>query len=80
MPYWGWILLIAGLSALAVVALFSIVRTTHRMRAREPLHGDARDFAAPLPLDVAAGADGMTERELEAELRERSDASVSRDR
>ena len=66
MPIWGWILLIAGLSALAVGAVFAIVRTTHRLPAREPLQGDPENIAAPLPLDVAA-ADSMTVRERDAE-------------
>jgi hypothetical protein len=66
MPVWGWILLIAFLSALAVAAVMAIVRATHRLPAEEPLHGDPANLAAPLPLDVAA-ADSMTERELEAQ-------------
>lgn len=70
MPVWGWILLIACLSALAVGAVMAIVRGTHRLRAEEPLHGDPADMAAPLPLHIA---DSMTERELDAERpRERS--------
>jgi hypothetical protein len=66
MPYWGWVLLIAGLSALAVASIFAIVRTTHRLPKREPTHGDHRDIAAPVPMDVAA-ADSLTARELEEE-------------
>ena len=68
MPVWGWILLIAFLSALAVGAVMAVVRATHRLPAEEPLHGDPTNFAAPVPLDVAA-ADSMTDRELEAERR-----------
>ena len=66
MPVWGWVLLIAGLSALAVAAVLLIVRATHSMRAHEPLHGDPTDVASPVPLHVSE-ADGMTARELEAE-------------
>ncbi len=54
MPVWGWILLIAVLSALAVVAVGAIVRATHPLPADEPLPGNAENFAAPLPVDVAA--------------------------
>jgi len=73
MPVWAWILLIASLSVLAVAAVMAIVRATHRMRADEPLHGDHTNFAAPVPLDVAA-ADELTARELDAE--ETRDAPV----
>ena len=66
MPFWGWILLIAGGGLLALTALSVIVFGTHRLREDEPLHGEPDDFAAPLPPHVAA-ADSMTERELEAE-------------
>jgi hypothetical protein len=66
MPVWGWILLIAFLSALAVGAVMTIVRATHRLPAEEPLHGDPADIAAPLPLHTAE-ADSMTKRELDAE-------------
>ncbi len=66
MPFWGWVLLVAGLSALAVAAVLVIVRATHRMRSHAPLHGDPSDFGAPVPLHVAE-EDSMTERELEAE-------------
>lgn len=53
MAVWAWILLIAVLSALAVAAVGLMVRVSHRLPHREPLHGDAEDFAAPVPLDVA---------------------------
>lgn len=66
MPVWGWVLLIACLSALAVAAVGLIARATHRLPAHEPLHGDAESFAAPLPHDVATREE-LTERELEAE-------------
>jgi hypothetical protein len=66
MPVWGWVLLIAGLSALAVAAVLVIVRATHRMRSHEPLHGDPTDVAATVPMHVHE-ADYMTSRELEAE-------------
>jgi hypothetical protein len=66
MPVWGWVLLIAGLSALMVGALFAVVWGTHRLRTRRPLHGNVEDIAAPLPLDVAE-ADGPTAREHEIE-------------
>ena len=64
MPFWGWILLIAFLGALALGAVMAIVRATHRLPAEEPLHGDPSNIADPLPLDVA---DSMTERELSDE-------------
>ncbi len=79
MPFWGWVLLIAGLSALAVGSILAIVRTTHRLPAREPLHGDPQDLAAPVPLDVAE-ADSMTSRELEEERPARSDAGIATER
>ena len=66
MPIWGWVVLIACLSALLVAAVFTIVRATHRMRSHEPLHGDPTNIAAPVPMHVAE-ADSMTARELEAE-------------
>jgi hypothetical protein len=78
MPVWGWVLLIAVLSALAVGAVLVIVRATHRLPHEEPLHGDAENFAAPLPLDTA---DSMTLRELDAEeTRTNSHGALSRDR
>ena len=80
MPLWGWVLLIAGLSALAVAAIFAIVRTTHRLPKQEPLHGDHRDLAAPVPLDIA-DAHSMTARELEEERsRNGAQRTVSSDR
>jgi hypothetical protein len=66
MPIWGWVLLIACLSGLAVASVFMIVRATHRMRAEEPLHGNPTDIAATVPIHVAE-ADSMTSRELESE-------------
>jgi hypothetical protein len=66
MPIWGWVLLIASLSALAVASVFVIVRATHRMRSEEPLQGDPTNIAASVPIHVAE-ADSMTSRELEAE-------------
>jgi hypothetical protein len=66
MPVWGRILLSAFLSALTVGAVLAIVRATHRLPAREPLHGNSANIAAPLPLDTAA-ADELTARELDAE-------------
>jgi hypothetical protein len=81
MPYWGWILLIAGLSALAVASVYVITHATQRrLPDSEPLHGDHTDIAAPVPLHVAE-ADSMTERELDAERsRDGSRAPVSPDR
>lgn len=66
MPLWGWVLLIACLSVLLVAAVGAIIRGTHRLPDAEPLHGDATNIAAPVPLDIAE-ADSMTARELEAE-------------
>ena len=80
MPVWGWILLIAGLSALAVAAVFAIVHATHRrLPESEPLQGDPRDIASPLPLHVT-DADAMTAREVEEEQARRDGAAVSRNR
>jgi hypothetical protein len=77
MPVWGWILVIAFLSALAVGSLFAIVRSAHRLPGEEPLHGHPTNLVAPLPLDVA---DAMTQRELEAEEAEAERSPVSRRR
>jgi hypothetical protein len=66
MPVWGWVLLIACLCALLVAAVLVIVRSTHRMRSREPLHGDPTNIAATVPVHVSE-AESMTPRELEDE-------------
>jgi hypothetical protein len=53
MPFWGWVLLIAGLSGLAVASIFVIVHHTHRrMPARQVTEGAALDISAPLPMHV----------------------------
>jgi hypothetical protein len=71
-PLWGWILLIAGLSGLAVASIFVIVHHTHRrMPAREVAQGKPMDISAPLPMQVRE-EQTMTERELQAE-RERDE-------
>lgn len=68
MPFWGWILLIAGLSGLAVASIFVIVHHTHRrMPARQAAEGGPTDLSAPLPKDVHREQDVMTEREVQAE-------------
>jgi hypothetical protein len=68
MPFWGWVLLIAGLSAFAVASVLAIVHHTHRrMPAREVAEGDPMDLSAPLPMSVHEEHDAMTGRELEAE-------------
>jgi hypothetical protein len=77
MPYWGWILLIVGLGALAVASVAVIVHHTHRrLPARQVTQGDPEtDISAPLPMDVARAddllesGDAMTARELEEERR-----------
>jgi hypothetical protein len=66
MPVWGWVLLIACLSVLIIGAVGLVVRSTHRLRHEEPLHGDVENIAAPLPLETL-GHDELTERELDAE-------------
>ena len=72
MPFWGWILLIAGLSGLAVASIFVIVHHTHRrMPAREAAQGGPTDISAPLPMQMRE-EQNMTERELQAE-RERDE-------
>ncbi len=53
MPVWGWVLLIAVLGGLLLAAVLAIVYRTRRARSREPLHGDPKNIAAPVPLDVA---------------------------
>ncbi|HET7567483.1 MAG TPA: hypothetical protein VFJ91_05790 [Gaiellaceae bacterium] len=65
MPVWAWILLIAALSALAIASVGLIVRGTHKLPRREPLHGDPEDFAAPVPLDVAE-RDSVVDRDRAA--------------
>lgn len=68
MPFWGWILFIAGLSGLAVASIFVIVHHTHkRMPTRQVPEGDATDLSAPLPTHIHREQDVMTERELQAE-------------
>jgi hypothetical protein len=68
MPLWGWVLLIAGLSGLAVAMIFAIVHHTHRrMPARQVAEGSATDISAPLPMHVHREQDALTERELRAE-------------
>lgn len=66
MPVWGWILLIAVLSAVVVGSVAAIVHSAHRLRKDKPLHGDVENVAAPLPLEVL-GRDELTEREVDAE-------------
>jgi hypothetical protein len=66
MPVWGWVLLIACLSALLVAAVLTIARATHRMRSDEPLQGDPTNIAATVPVHVSE-AESMSARELEAE-------------
>ena len=76
MPFWGWVLLIAGLSALLFASVAAIVRGTHKLPAHEPLHGDPADLASPVPLHVAE-RDSMTARELEEERADdRAEAGV----
>jgi hypothetical protein len=66
MPFWGWVLLIAGLSAFAVASIFAIVHHTHRrLPARQVAEGDPMDLSAPLPKHIHE--DVLTERELAAE-------------
>jgi len=68
MPFWGWVLLIAGLSALAVAAIFVIVHHTHRrMPERQVAEGGATDLSAPLPSYVREEQESMTDRELQVE-------------
>lgn len=76
MPYWGWILLVAGLSALAVASVLAIVHHTHRrLPAQQAAEGDPESISAPLPAHVVtAQEDLMTARELEDE-RQRDSSS-----
>jgi hypothetical protein len=68
MPFWGWVVLIAGLSAFAVASIFAIVHHTHRrLPARQVAEGDPMDLSAPLPKHIHEEFDVMTERQLEAE-------------
>ena len=73
MPLWGWVLLIACLCVLLFAAVAAVVRGAHRLPEDEPLHGDATNIAAPVPMHVAE-ADSMTGRELEAERGRADDA------
>ena len=57
MPVWGWVLLVAGLSALAIAAVGLVVRGTDKLPADEPLRGDRENFAASLPRDTLRGRD-----------------------
>lgn len=86
MPYWGWILLIVGLSIFAFAIFFFSVHVMHRqVPARQVAQGDPGDISAPLSLEVAKeqdlidSGDEMTERELELE-RERAGALAAHDR
>jgi uncharacterized membrane protein YbjE (DUF340 family) len=77
MPFWGSVVLVAGLSALVVAAVFVIVHHTHRrMPERQVAEGGATDLSAPLPMYVRNEQELMTERELQAE-RERDEARES---
>lgn len=75
MPYWGWILLIVGLSIVAIAIFYASLHHAHRtMPARQVPQGDPEtDISAPLPIDVARAddamesGDAMTARELEKE-------------
>ena len=77
MPVWGWILIIVGLSILALVIFYVSLHLAHRtIPARQAPQGDAEsDISAPLPLDVVKAddrresGDPMTGRELEEERR-----------
>jgi hypothetical protein len=78
MSVWAWILLIAGLSLLAIASLALIVLHTHRrLPARQAAEGDPRDISAPIPMHVAKEQDLMTERELEEERYETDSRSPS---
>ncbi len=77
MSTWAWVLVVAAASVVVVGLLATIVRRVHKLPAEQPLHGDPENIAAPVPLDVAFEADGMTQRELEAEA-ERSQDGRSR--
>ena len=48
-----WLGLLVGLSVIAIVALALIVRTTHRLPSRQPLHQDPNDLSAPLSAELA---------------------------
>lgn len=52
-----WAALAAGLSVLLIVSLALVVRATHRLHARKPLHTSADDLVDPLPLETAQAAD-----------------------
>jgi hypothetical protein len=68
MPFWGWVLLIAGLGGLVVASIFAIVHHTHRrMPAREVAEGGPTDLSAPLPTYVRNEQESMTDRELQLE-------------
>lgn len=77
MPYWGWILIIVGLSIVAVAIFYVSLHLPHRtIPAKQVPQGDPdREISAPLPLDVVRAddamesGDAMTAREIEEERR-----------
>lgn len=81
MPFWGWVLLMAGLGALAVASIFVIVHHTHRrMPERQVAEGEPTDLSAPLPRSVSKEQDAMTERELQAERERDAERDVEQPR
>lgn len=74
MPYWGWILLIVGLSVIALAIFYASLHLAHRtIPARQAAQGDAEDISAPLPTHVTKAHDEpMTARELEEERQQQN--------
>lgn len=81
MPFWAWVLLIAGLSGLAVASIYLIAHHTHRrLPSRQVPQGDPETaISAPIPMDVAHADDRLhsseamsaRDRELEREKQAR---------
>lgn len=67
MHTWGWVLIVAAASVTLFVLLGTIVRRTHRLSDEHVVDAHPADLGAPLPVDVALEADGMTAREFEAD-------------
>lgn len=67
MQTWGWVLIVAAASVALFLILGLIVRHSHRLRDEHVVDAHPADLGAPLPVDVALEADGMTQREIEAE-------------
>jgi biopolymer transport protein ExbD len=48
-----WLVILAVLAVVLVAAIGLILRMTHRLPARERLHQDPEDIAAPISIEIA---------------------------